>query len=140
MPLRGALDVNRPKALVLTLRVGTLFVPLRGALSDDIRVLLVPTLRVGTVFVPLRGALDVNRRKLFPTRSSVRDSSFSQSVADEQRDDCFRVFNAPIESHRKSIFPAHHNRAQPLIGLKGLRPGRQFFADEEIHLLRQESR
>ena len=32
---------------------------------------LVPTLRVETVFVPLRGALAVNRRKLFPTRSSA---------------------------------------------------------------------
>ena len=30
---------------------------------------LVPTLRVGTVLVPLRGALDVSQRNLFPSRS-----------------------------------------------------------------------
>ncbi len=59
VPLRGALDVSQPTTLVPTLRVGTLFVPLRGALDVNQPITLVPTLRVGTLFVPLRGALDV---------------------------------------------------------------------------------
>ena len=53
----AALDVNRRKPLVPTLRVGTFFVPLRGALGVNRRKPLVPTLRVGTFFVPLRARL-----------------------------------------------------------------------------------
>ena len=97
--------------------------------------------------VPFRGAGrfglgELRRRRSgrsCPRRLSSGRTFFSSRSQTSSAMIDLGVFDAAVERHRDGVFPANDDRAQPLVGLKGLRARRQVFAEEEIHLFRQES-